>query len=88
MNSAASSVSGSFVLTPAAGKKLIGKAVASLPEVKHAAASGRLLIANGTTTSYVIEALTGRPADRFEYCIGVVTEGKYTENPNAEKSLF
>jgi len=88
MNSAAASVSGAFVLTPAAAKKLIGKAVASLPEVRRAAASGRLLIANGTTTSYVIEALTGRPAERFEYCVGVVTEGKYTENPNAEKSLF
>ena len=88
MNSAAASVSGTFVLTPASGKKLIGKAVASLPEVRYAAVSGRMLIANGTTTSYVIEALTGQTAERFEYCIGVVTQGKYAENPTAEKSLF
>jgi len=88
MNSASGLVSGAFVLTPAAGKKLIGKAVAALSEVRRAAASGRMLIANGTTTGYVIEALTGRPAERFEYCIGVVTQGKYVENPAAEKSLF
>lgn len=29
-------ISGAFVLTPAAGKKLIGTGVATLPEVRHA----------------------------------------------------
>jgi hypothetical protein len=83
-----SNVSAAFVLTPAAGKRLIGKAVASLPEVQQAAQKGRMLIANGTTTSYIIESLTGQPVDRFGYCVGVVTEGAYVENPAAEKSLF
>lgn len=59
-------VSGSFVLTPAAGKKLIAMAVVSLPEVRQAYEKGRLAIANGTTTSYIIEALTGKPVKRFE----------------------
>jgi hypothetical protein len=88
MSKTADIVSAAFVLTPAAGKRVIGKAVASLPEVKRAAEHGRLLIANGTTTSYIIEALTGQPIDRFGYCVGVVTEGKYVENSAAEKSLF
>jgi hypothetical protein len=81
-------VSGSFVLTPSAGKKLIGKAVAALPEVQHAYKNGRLAIANGTTTSYVIEALTGRPVQKFEYCVGVVTEGKFAENPDSDHTLM
>jgi len=84
----ARTVSGAFVLTPAAGKRLIGRAVAMLPEVQNAAQKGRMLVANGTTTSYIIEAFTGKPAERFEYCVGVVTQGKYTGNPNAEHSLF
>ncbi len=81
-------VSGSFVLTPAAGKKLIGKAVAALPEVQHAFKNGRLAIANGTTTSYVIEALTGKPVQKFEYCVGVVTEGKFAENPDSDHTFM
>lgn len=76
----ASAVSGVFVLTSAAGKKLIGKAVAALPEVQYALRNARMMIANGTTTSYVIEALTGQPLERFAYCIGVVTQGKLTQN--------
>lgn len=80
-------VSGSFVLTPAAGKKLIGIAVASMPEVRHAYEKGRLAIANGTTTGYIIEALTGKPVKRFEYCVGIVTEGKLMENPENDHTL-
>ena len=81
-------VSGAFVLTPAAGKKLIGMAVAALPEVKAAFEKGKLAIANGTTTSYVIEALTGQPIKRFEYCVGVVTNGIFGENPDNDHTLM
>jgi hypothetical protein len=81
-------VSGSFVLTPAAGKKLIGMAVAVLPEVKRAFEKGRLAIANGTTTGYVIEALTGKSVKKFDYCVGVITEGLFSENPNSDHTLM
>ena len=84
----ASGVSGAFVLTPAAGKKLIGKAVAALPEVQRAVAGGRMLVANGTTTSYVIEALTGKQIDRFAYCVGVVTQGNFASNEASDHTLF
>jgi hypothetical protein len=81
-------VSGAFVLTPAAGKKLIGMAVAALPEVRNAYEKGRLAIANGTTTGYVIEALTGRPVKKFEYCVGVVAKGLFGENPDSDHTLM
>ena len=81
-------VSGSFVLTPAAGKKLIGLAVAALPEVKHAYEQGRLAIANGTTTGYVIEALTGRPMQKSQYCVGVIANGLCGQNPESDHTLM
>lgn len=81
-------VSGSFVLTPAAGKKLIGMAVAALPEVKHAYEKGRLAIANGSTTGFVVEALTGQPVKKFEYCVGVVAKGILGENPDSDHTLM
>lgn len=81
-------VSGAFILTPAAGKKLIGKAVATLPEVRHAYEKGRLAIANGTTTGCVIEALTGQEVKKFEYCVGVVVHGIFGENPDNDHTLM
>jgi hypothetical protein len=81
-------VSGGFVLTPAAGKKLIGLAVAALPEVRYAYKHGRLAIANGTTTGCVIEALTGQPVQKFEYCVGVVANGVFGENPDNDHTLM
>jgi len=88
MSDVNNSVSGAFVLTPSAGKKLIGMAVAALPEVRHAYEKARLVIANGTTTAYVIEALTGQPFRKFEYCLGVVANGIFGQNPEAELSLM
>lgn len=81
-------VSGSFVLTPAAGKKLIGMAVAALPEVKRAFEKGRLAIANGTTTGYVIEALTGKPLPKYDYCVGVIAEGIFAENSDSDHTMM
>jgi hypothetical protein len=81
-------VSGSFVLTPSAGKKLIGMAVAALPEVKRAYEKGRLAIANGTTTGYVIEALTGKPMPKYDYCVGVIAKGIFAENPDSDHTMM
>ena len=81
-------ISGAFVLTPAAGKKLIGMGVAALPEVRYAFEKGRLAIANGTTTGYVIQALRGTPPKRYDYCVGVITGGMFTENPDTDHTLF
>jgi hypothetical protein len=57
----------SYILTPAAGKRLIGKAVAAHPAVQAALKSGTVVIVAGTTNGYVAEevlALIGQ-ADGF-----------------------
>lgn len=46
-----------FVLTPAAGKRLIGKALAAHPAVQAASRSATLVIIAGTTNGYVAEEI-------------------------------
>jgi hypothetical protein len=46
-----------FVLTPSAGKRLIGKAVAAHPEIQFALESGTIVVIAGTTNGYVAEEL-------------------------------
>lgn len=46
-----------YLLTPAAGKRLIAKAVVKHPAVQHAQANGRIVIVTGTTNGYVAEEL-------------------------------
>ncbi len=46
-----------FVLTPAAGKRLIAKAIAVHPEVQSALESGTVVVIAGTTNGYVAEEL-------------------------------
>ena len=46
-----------FVLTPAAGKRLIGKALAVHQAVKQALLTGTLVIVAGTTNGYVAEKI-------------------------------
>lgn len=63
------------VLNPAASKRLIGKAVAALPEVNHAYKHGRLSISTGSTCKYVVEELTGQSVEPYRYCVGMVAGG-------------
>lgn len=44
-----------FVITPAAGKRLIGKALAAHPAIEATLASGTVVIIAGTTNGYVAE---------------------------------
>lgn len=46
-----------FLLTPAAGKRLIGKGLAAHPDIKAAARSGTIAIVAGTTNGYVAEEI-------------------------------
>ena len=63
------------VLNPAASKRLLGKAVAALPEVKNAYANGRLSVSTSSSTSYVLEELTGEKIETYRYCVGMVADG-------------
>ena len=49
-----------FVLTPAESKRLIGKAVAELQEVKYAQKNEKILIGHGSTNFYVAEEIMGK----------------------------
>ncbi|MGD0854612.1 MAG: hypothetical protein ABSA18_02255 [Dehalococcoidia bacterium] len=44
-----------LVLTPAAGKRLIGKALSVHPEIKQVLKKGTLVIVAGTTNAYIVE---------------------------------
>lgn len=46
-----------FLLTPAAGKRLIGKAIAKHPEVQTALKGGTVVVIAGTTNGYVAQEL-------------------------------
>ena len=49
-----------FTLTPAESRRLIGKAVAEMEEVKDALESAYVVITGGTTNGYVVQELVGK----------------------------
>jgi hypothetical protein len=64
-----------FTLTPAESKRLIGKGVAALPEVKHAMKNGYLLVGRGSTNAYILEELLGAKVKKEGYLAGQVIKG-------------
>jgi len=63
-------VQGQIILTVAEGKRLIAKAVAQMPIVKKALQDGMVIVARGTTNTYVAEELTGQKIPHGAYVIG------------------
>jgi len=66
-----------FVLTPAAGKRLIGKAVVKHPAVTAAIKKGTVVIIAGTTNGYVAQELLstlgqGKEFKRDRFCRGII----------------
>lgn len=57
-----------FVLTPAASKRLIGMALASHPSVARALDRGTLVIVAGTTNAYVAEEVLRRLGQSHGFC--------------------
>jgi hypothetical protein len=68
-------VQGLVVLTPAESKRLLAKAVASLPEVQWAYKNARLVVTNGSTNAKVLEEVVGDAVEPYRFCIGMVTDG-------------
>ncbi len=84
-----------FVLTPAESKRLIGKGVAEMKEIKNALRNGKLHIQLGSTNVYVAEEILGKEKfnelfDRNKYLSGVLTKGVTCQTLVEEKpiSLF
>jgi len=65
-----------IVLNPPESKRLIGRAVAQLPEVQSAFKHGRVIIGNGTTNAYVAEELLGQPIPKWRFAAGVIAAGR------------
>ena len=63
-------VQAQVILTVAEGKRLIAKAVAQMPVVKKALQEGTIIVARGTTNTYVAEELTGQKIRHGAYVIG------------------
>jgi len=66
------------VLNPSESKRLLGKAVAALPEVRNAYANGRLSISVSSTSAFVLDELTGERLPAYTYCCGMVAHGVLT----------
>jgi len=63
-------VQAQLVLTVSESKRLIARAVAEMPIVKKALADGMIIIAKGTTNTYVAEELLGRKIAHGAYVYG------------------
>jgi len=61
------------VLTVSESKRLIAKAVAAMDIVKRALRDGIVVVAKGSTNSYIVEELLSKKIDKRAYLTGVVT---------------
>ncbi len=74
-----------IVLPPDTARRLIGEAVAALPQLKRAMANGRIVIAGGGTTRYLVKALLGEDPGHASFAIGWIHDGKFAETPIEER---
>ena len=64
-----------FTLTSSESKRLLGKAVAAMPEVQHAKDNGYLVVGRGSTNAFILEELLGTKMDKERYVAGQVIKG-------------
>jgi len=74
-----------LVLTSSESKRLIGRAVARMPEVRRALAKGRIIIGNGTTNAYVAEELLGTKVSKWRFAAGVIAGSRLDVTPGATR---
>lgn len=86
MDSTTEKVDGLCVLTPSEGKRLIGKALAAMPEIQRAMKRGRIVIARTTTCAFVAEELLKLPQDKYRFACGVIGQGLLTAVEGHEES--
>jgi hypothetical protein len=66
-----------FTLTPSESKRLLGKAVAAMPEVQQAKNNGYLIVCRGTTNAFILEELTDKQVTKEKYVSGQVIKGVF-----------
>jgi hypothetical protein len=79
-----------FVLTPHESKRLIGKAVAQMEEVKYAFKQTNLMIGHGSTCVYVLQELLGKEKlaelmNPAAYLSGIIVRGTLCSTFGKEK---
>jgi hypothetical protein len=75
-----------FAFTPAESKRLIGRAVAAMPELKAALAGSLVVIAHGSTNVYVAEEIVGAlPRPRGTFLSGQIFNGVMCQTEPSEK---
>ncbi len=80
------SLRAAFAFTPAESKRLIGRAVAAMPEVKAALADDLVVIAHGSTNVYVAEEIIGTlPRERGTFLSGQIFNGVMCQTEPSEK---
>lgn len=80
------SLRAAFAFTPAESKRLIGRAVARLPEVQAAYTDDLIVIAHGSTNVYVAEELLGQfPRARGSFLSGHMFNGVMCQTAPEEK---
>lgn len=72
-------------LSPSESKKLIGRAVTSLPEFQRAFSEGLVIIAVGSTTSQVAKACTHNDIDESRFAAGIIARGVLCVTPRAQR---
>ena len=67
-------------LTSSESKRLIAKGVKALPSVQKALVDKHIIVAGGTTNSYVLDELLGEKIEKkSRYTVGIVTKGETGE---------
>ncbi len=64
-----------FTLTSSESKRLLGKAVAALPEVQHAKDNGYLVVGRGSTNAFILEEVLRGGMEKERYVAGQVIKG-------------
>lgn len=64
-----------FTLTSSESKRLLGKAVAALPEVQQAKDQGYLVVTRGSTNGFILEELLGKKLEKERYIAGEIIRG-------------
>lgn len=77
-----------FTFTPWESKRLIGCAVAALPEVQYALEHAQIVIGHGSTNVYVAEEIMGAFDKRDLYVSGQIINGTLCQTEPAEKPML
>lgn len=76
------------VLTPYESRRLIGKAVSTLPVIQDALQNGWIIIATGSSTGYVAEEITGSRLVKENFISGHITLGETWGTPQNPDYIF